>query len=138
MSIIMNEMKYTRDHEWVKVEGNMATIGIADYVRRDLGDIVDVELHDVGRVFKAGDTFAVIESDKAASDCYMPISGKVTETNEAIEDNPSLLNRHPYTNWMIKIEVVNPADLHALMDAAAYNVYLRGEQFYTEHLQKCG
>lgn len=127
MSIVIEGMKYTKDHEWVKVEGNMATIGIADYAQHALGDIVYVELPSVGKELKAGSTFAVVESVKAASDIYMPIGGKVTETNEAIVDDPSLLNQDAYGNWMIKIEVTNPADLDALMDSAAYTEYLGGE-----------
>lgn len=127
MSIVKNELKYTKDHEWVLVEGGTAVIGIADYAQHALGDIVYVELPDVGREFKAGDTFAVIESVKAASDSYMPVSGKVTETNEAIVDDPSLLNQDAYANWMIKVELTNPAELDALMDAAAYTEYLGGE-----------
>lgn len=127
MSIVKNELKYTKDHEWVLVEGNIATIGIADYAQHALGDIVYVELPDAGREFKAGDTFAVIESVKAASDSYMPVGGKVTETNEAVVDDPSLLNQDAYANWMIKVEITNPADLDALMDAAAYTEYLGGE-----------
>lgn len=127
MSIVIEGMKYTKDHEWVKVEGNMATIGIADYAQHALGDIVYVELPSVGKELKAGSTFAVVESVKAASDIYMPIGGKVTETNEAVVDDPSLLNQDAYGNWMIRIEVTNPADLDALMDSAAYTEYLGGE-----------
>lgn len=127
MSIVIADLKYTKDHEWVKVEGSMATIGIADYAQHALGDIVYVELPDVGKEFKAGDTFAVIESVKAASDSYMPVSGKVTEANEAIVDDPSLLNQDAYANWMIKIELTNPSDLDALMDAEAYTAFLGGE-----------
>ncbi len=127
MSIVINELKYTKDHEWVKVEGNMATIGIADYAQHALGDIVYVELPDVGKAFKAGETFAVIESVKAASDTYMPIGGTVTEANEAIVDDPSLLNKDAYANWMIKVEITNLADLDVLMDGAAYTEFLGGE-----------
>lgn len=127
MSIVIEGMKYTKEHEWVKVEGNMATIGIADYAQHALGDIVYVELPDVGKEFKAGSTFAVVESVKAASDIYMPIGGKVTAVNDSIVDDPKLLNQDAFGNWMIKIEVSNPADLDALMDAAAYTEYLGGE-----------
>lgn len=127
MSIVIEGMKYTKEHEWVKVEGSMATIGIADYAQHALGDIVYVELPDVGKEFKAGSTFAVVESVKAASDIYMPIGGKVTEVNDTIVDDPKLLNQDAYGNWMIKVEVTNPADLDALMDSAAYTEYLGGE-----------
>jgi len=127
MSIVIEGLKYTKDHEWVKVEGNTATIGIADYAQHALGDIVYVELPDVGKEFKASSTFAVVESVKAASDIYMPIGGKVTEVNEAIVDDPSLLNKDAFGNWMIKIEISNPADLDALMDGAAYTEFLGGE-----------
>lgn len=127
MAIIKDEMKYTKDHEWVKVEGNMAVIGIDDYAQHALGDIVYVELPDVGKDLKAGDVFAVIESVKAASDSYMPIGGKVVEVNEAVADDPSLLNQDAYANWIVKVEISNLSDLDALMDAAAYTAYLGGE-----------
>lgn len=127
MSIVLNELKYTKDHEWVKVEGATGTIGIADYAQHALGDIVFVELPEIGREFKAGSTFAVVESVKAASDIYMPVGGKVTAINEAVVEDPSLLNQDAYGNWMIKVEVADMADLDALMDAAAYTEYLGGE-----------
>lgn len=127
MSIVIDGLKYTKDHEWVKVEGNMATIGISDFAQHALGDIVYVELPDLGKEFKAGSTFAVIESVKAATDSYMPIGGKVTEINETIVDDPSLLNKDAYENWMIKVEITNMADLDVLMDSAAYTVFLGGE-----------
>ena len=127
MAIVKPEMKYTKDHEWVLVEGNTAVIGIDDYAQHALGDIVYVELPDVGKELKAGDVFAVVESVKAASDSYVPISGKVTASNEAVVDDPSLLNQDAYGNWMIKVEMTNPSELDGLMDAAAYTEYLGGE-----------
>ncbi len=127
MAIIKDEMKYTKDHEWVKVEGNTAVIGIDDYAQHALGDIVYVELPDVGKELKAGDVFAVIESVKAASDSYMPIGGKVVEVNDSVADDPSLLNQDAYANWIVKVEISNLSDLDALMDAAAYTEYLGGE-----------
>lgn len=127
MAIIKDEMKYTKDHEWVKVEGNTAVIGIDDYAQHALGDIVYVELPDVGKELKTGDVFAVIESVKAASDSYMPIGGKVVEVNDAVADDPSLLNQDAYANWIVKVEISNLSDLDALMDAAAYTEYLGGE-----------
>lgn len=127
MAIIKDEMKYTKEHEWVKVEGNMAVIGIDDYAQHALGDIVYVELPDIGKELKVGDVFAVIESVKAASDSYMPIGGKVVEVNEAVADDPSLLNQDAYANWIVKVEISNLSDMDALMDAAAYTEYLGGE-----------
>lgn len=127
MSIVKAELKYTKDHEWVLVEGNMATVGIADYAQHALGDIVYVELPEVGKELKAGETFAVIESVKAASDSYMPISGSITEINEAVVDDPSLLNQDAYGNWMVKLEASDLSELDSLMDAAAYTEYLGGE-----------
>lgn len=127
MAMIKDGMKYTKEHEWVMVEGNMAVIGIDDYAQHALGDIVYVELPDVGKELKVGDVFAVIESVKAASDSYMPIGGKVVEVNEAVAENPSLLNQDAYANWIVKVEVANLSDMDALMDAAAYTEYLGGE-----------
>ncbi|PIE77149.1 MAG: glycine cleavage system protein H [Clostridiales bacterium] len=96
---VKKDLYYTKDHEWVSVEGNLATIGISDYAQHSLGDIVYVELPEVDEAFDAGDEFAVIESVKAASDAYMPVAGKVVEVNEALEDEPALLNEDAYANW---------------------------------------
>lgn len=120
-----NELKYTKDHEWTKIEGNTATIGITDHAQSSLGDVVFVELPVVGRELKEGETFGVVESIKAVSDLYSPISGKVVARNEELIANPASTNTDPYTKaWMIKVELA-PGALDAakahLMDAVAYD-----------------
>ncbi len=119
---------YTEDHEWVKVEDNVATVGITDFAQHALGDIVYVELPEIDEMFEAGDEFAVIESVKAASDAYMPIGGKVIEINEELEDEPALLNEDAYANWIVKVEFDNDEDLKKLMDAAAYEKFCQEEE----------
>ncbi len=119
---------YTEDHEWVKVEDNVAIVGITDYAQHALGDIVYVELPEVDEAFDAGDEFAVIESVKAASDAYMPIGGKIVEINEDLEDEPGLLNQDAFANWMVKIELDDDGELEKLMDAAAYEKFCQEEE----------
>jgi glycine cleavage system H protein len=113
-------LKYSKDHEWVKVEGNLATIGITDYAQHSLGDIVFVELPEIGDAIGKEETFGVVESVKAASDIYLPISGTVVKINEALVDEPELLNTDAFENWMIGVEMDDPTELDALMDATAY------------------
>ena len=117
---VPKELLYTKDHEWVKVDGAKAYIGITDYAQNSLGDIVFVELPAEGSEFNAHDTFGVIESVKAASDLFTPVTGTVVEINSALEDNPELLNADPYTNWIIAIEVKDAAELKALLSPEAY------------------
>jgi len=125
---VPQDLRFTKDHEWVKVEGNVAVIGISDYAQDALGDIVFLELPDVGATFGAGDAIGVVESVKAVSDIYCPVSGQVVETNEALVDAPETVNGAPYVGgWMVKIKMSNPADLDELMDAAAYEKYLAEE-----------
>jgi glycine cleavage system H protein len=125
MSQIPADLKYTRDDEWVRVEGDEAVIGITDYAQDSLSDIVYLELPDVGTSFDAEDVFGVVESVKAASDLLMPVAGEVTAVNEALIDTPEQINSDPYgAAWMIKVKVDNPGDLDNLMDAAAYKTYL--------------
>ncbi len=125
---VPQDLRFTKDHEWVKVEGNVAVIGISDYAQDALGDIVFLELPDVGATFGAGDAIGVVESVKAVSDIYCPVSGQVVETNEALVDAPETVNGDPYVGgWMVKIKMSNPADLDELMDAAAYEKYLAEE-----------
>jgi len=123
MSNVPEELKYTKDHEWVKVcEDGTALVGITDYAQQSLGDITFVELPSVDADFGEGDTFGVVESVKAASDLYMPVACKVLEVNEDLEDEPEEVNGDPYgKGWMLKIEPANAADLDKLMDASAYN-----------------
>ncbi len=118
---------YTKDHEWVKIEGNEAYVGISDHAQDSLGDIVYVELPEVGDEFDKGDAFAVVESTKAASDVYIPISGKVVEVNEALDDEPELVNEDAFANWIAKIEVSGDPDTGDLMDAAAYKEFCDNE-----------
>ena len=115
-----NDLKYQDSHEWLKLEGNIATIGITDYAQDSLGDVVYVELPSVGDETVAGENFGAVESVKAASDLIAPISGKVIEINEAIDDEPELINEDPYVNWMIKVEVSSEEGLMDLLDAEAY------------------
>ena len=117
---IPKELLYSKDHEWVKVDGNKAYIGITDYAQSSLGDIVFVELPAEGDDFSAHDTFGVVESVKAASDLYAPVSGTVVEINTALQDNPELLNADAYANWIIAVKLKNPEELKALLSAEAY------------------
>ena len=118
-------LKYTKDHEWAKVEGNSVTVGITDHAQKALGDVVYVELPKTGRTLKAHETFGVVESIKAVSDLYSPIAGKVTEINSALTEDPARINRDPHgTAWMLKIEVSDPSALKDLMDASAYSKFV--------------
>lgn len=118
-------MRFTKDHEWVEVSGDIATIGITAYAAEQLGDVVFVELPDPGKTVKAGEGLAVVESVKAASDVYSPISGEVTAANTAITDEPETVNAEPEAGgWFVKLKLANPAEVDALMDRAAYEAYL--------------
>lgn len=115
------ELKYSETHEWVRVDGSRATIGITDYAQDALGDVVYVELPDPGREIKTGQPFGVIESVKAAEDLYAPLSGKVLDSNPAVVDTPEIVNQSCYRNaWMIVVEVRNPAELASLLSATDY------------------
>lgn len=118
---------YSRDHEWVRVEGSKAYIGITDYAQHALGEIVYVELPDIDAEFSAGDVFGVIESVKAASDSYLPISGKILETNEALSDSPQLLNEEPFEQWLVLVEIKDEAELSKLMNEQEYQEFCKGE-----------
>lgn len=117
---VLKELLYTKEHEWIKVEGNKAYIGVTDYAQNALGAIVYVELPEVDDEFSIGSSFAVIESVKAASDIYIPIDGKIIEINEEIVEDPALVNEDCYENWIACIEVADSSQLDALMDAATY------------------
>ncbi len=117
---ILKELLYTKDHDWVKVEGNKAYIGITDYAQEALGSIVFVELPEVDDEFQKGESFGVVESVKAATDSYMPVGGKILEINENIVDEPELINENPYDNWFICVEIADKNDLSELMDSEAY------------------
>ena len=125
--IIQDGYRYTADHEWAKPDGDTITIGISDYAQDQLGDIVFVELPEVGTELGKGDEFGSVESTKAVSELFIPISGKVTAVNEALADSPELVNSEPYTGgWMIKVEASEPSELDTLMDADAYLNMLKG------------
>lgn len=120
-----SELKYTKDHEWARVEGNTITVGITDHAQSALGDVVYVELPQVGRSLKKGEAFGVVESIKAVSDLYSPASGKVTAINTGLADEPALINRDPYKSaWMIKLELADASAITDLMDSAAYTQYV--------------
>ncbi len=119
--MIPKELKYTESHEWVRVEDNIAVVGITDHAQHELGDIVFVELPETDAEYGAGEAAATVESVKAASDIYSPLSGRVVEVNEALEDSPELVNKSPYGDgWIFKIEISDPSELDALLDADAY------------------
>jgi len=119
------ELKYTKEHEWIRREGQTATIGITDYAQGELGDIVFVELPRVGSVVTQMKAFGTIEAVKAVSEMFAPVSGRVTAVNGALEDDPMVINRDPYgEGWMIKVEVSDPGQLDALLDAAGYQKLL--------------
>ena len=114
-------LKYTKDHEWIKLEGNIATVGITDFAQRELGDIVYIEVETIGKQLKAGEVFGTVEAVKTVSDLYMPVTGTINELNSALANEPELVNSDPYgKGWMIKMTVSNPADVNSLLDAAGY------------------
>jgi len=116
---------FTDEHEWIDVEGDSATVGITDYAQEQLGDIVFVELPEVGSVIEKGKDAAVVESVKAASDVYAPVSGEVTEVNAALEDDPSLVNSSPEEDgWFFRLTISDPSELDGLMDAKAYQAFV--------------
>lgn len=120
---IMDNCYYTKNHEWVRVEGNEGWIGVSDYAQDAMGQIVYVELPEVDDSFGQEDAFSVVESVKAASDIYMPVSGTVTEVNEALEDEPELINEDPYAHYICKIELEDNSELDNLMNPEAYRSY---------------
>ena len=117
---------FTRDHEWIRVDGDTATVGISDHAQQALGDIVFAEVPDAGRQVKKGDEAAVVESVKAASDVYAPVGGEVTESNAALADDPAILNRDPEgEGWFFKLKLGDPSELDGLMDEAAYRDWVK-------------
>lgn len=122
---IPTDLRYNSSHEWIRPEGDIVTVGITDHAQAELSDVVFVELPAVGRAVDAGDPTAVVESVKAASDIYAPVSGEVVEINPAVEADPALVNTDPYGNgWLFKLRIKNAADLDALLDAAAYSAQI--------------
>jgi len=127
MSKIPADLKYTKSHEWVRVSGETATVGITDHAQHELTDIVFVELPDVGRKIKGGDACAVVESVKTASDIYSPLSGEILETNPAVVADPALVNSDPYdAGWFFKIKMGNPAELDSLLPPEKYQAQIGG------------
>ena len=121
--------RYTKDHEWIKVEGSTGTIGITDYAQHELGDVVFVELPKLGTKLEAGQSFGTVESVKAVSEIYAPVTGEVLEINAALANSPEQINTDPYNAaWMVKVKLANPAEADALMDAATYEAYIAEKQ----------
>ena len=120
------DLKYTKDHEWVRVEGGRGRVGVTHYAQEQLGDVVYVELPEAGRSFRRGEQFGSIESVKAVSDLYCPVGGTVVEVNAALADAPETVNRDPHAAWMIALELNDPADAGDLLDAAAYGELVGG------------
>lgn len=119
------DLKYTQDHEWVRVEGDVVTVGVTDFAQGELGDVVFVEIETEGETLEKGETFGTVEAVKTVSDLFMPIGGEVTEFNEALADDPELVNKDPYgEGWMIKIKVEDTAQLADMMDADAYKAMI--------------
>jgi glycine cleavage system H protein len=115
------DLRYTKDHEWIKLEGNIATIGITDFAQHELGDIVYVDISAVGKELAAEEVFGTVEAVKTVSDLFLPVAGTINEVNPVLEKQPELVNTDPYGNgWMIKMTVQDPAAVEALMDSAAY------------------
>jgi len=115
------ELRYTKEHEWIRLEGDIATIGITEFAQQELGDIVYIDVETVGSDLKAGEVFGTVEAVKTVSDLFLPVDGTVTELNSALADQPELVNSDPYgEGWMIKMKVANTADVDALLDAAGY------------------
>jgi glycine cleavage system H protein len=116
-----DNLRYTKDHEWIRLEGDEAFIGITDFAQHELGDIVYVEIETVGQQLNSGDVFGTVEAVKTVSDLYLPVNGSIVEVNPKLNANPELVNNDPYgEGWMAKIKVSSTADIEALMDAAAY------------------
>ena len=123
----MSDMKFSKEHEWIRLDGDIATVGITDYAQEQLGDVVYVELPQVGKQVKQGDDMAVVESVKAASEVYAPVSGEVTAVNETLADAPDAVNTDPLgAGWFVKIKPSDPSELDKLMDEAAYSAFTAG------------
>jgi glycine cleavage system H protein len=127
MSNVPSDLKYTKSHEWVRVSGDTATVGITDHAQHELTDIVFVELPEVGKQFKAGDACAVVESVKTASDIYSPVSGQILETNKTVVENPALVNTEPYASgWFFKIKLGSPIEANVLLSPEQYKSQVGG------------
>jgi len=120
MSKVIEGLKYSESHEWVKVEGGVALVGVSDFAQAEMGDITYVDMPDAGDEVTKGEEFGALESVKASSELIAPVSGKVVENNSSLEDAPEKVNEDPYGSWIIKVEISDPSELDSLMDAAAY------------------
>ena len=127
MSKTLEGLYYSESHDWVKVEGNVAIIGITDFAQHAMGDLSYVDMPEVDDELEKGEEFGAVESVKAASDLYSPVSGTVIEINEELEDAPELLNQDAFANWIVKVEMSDPSELETLMDAAAYEALCANE-----------
>jgi len=120
-----NDYRYTKDHEWIKLDGQVGTVGITDYAQAELGDVVFVELPKAGTQVKAGQSFGTVESVKAVSEIFSPVGGEVVETNAALADSPEKINQDPHgAAWLVKIRLADPKEISGLMDAASYQAYI--------------
>ena len=125
MSNIPENLRYSKDHEWVGVDGDIATIGITDYAQHSLGDVVYIDMPRVGDKFTSHEAFGSVESVKAVSEIFVPVAGEITEVNDAINDTPEAVNNEPYsTGWMIKLKMDNPGEADAMLSSAEYEEYL--------------
>ena len=125
MSKVPDDLRYTKDHEWVRLQGKRATVGITDFAQSELTDVVYVELPKVGKAVKAGEVLGTVESVKAVSEIFAPLGGKVVEMNKALEDAPEVVNKDPYgQGWMVALEVADPNEAKGLMDAASYRKHI--------------
>ena len=122
---IPDNLKYTKEHEWVRLEGDVAVVGITDFAQGELGDIVFVEVETVDETLDADEVFGTVEAVKTVSDLFLPVAGAIVEFNEAVEDDPALVNNDPYGDgWLIKVKVSNPADVDGLLDGEAYKAVI--------------
>ncbi len=127
MSNVPGDLKFAKSHEWVRLNGDIATVGISDHAQHELTDVVFAEVPQVGRKVKAGEATAVVESVKTASDVYSPVSGEIVEANAELTSNPELVNKEPYgKGWFFKVKLSNPSELNSLMDATAYTKQISG------------
>ena len=118
---IPDNLKYTKDHEWIRVEGSTGYVGVSDYAQGELGDIIYIDVTTIGETLAQGDTFGTIEAVKTVSDCYAPVSGKIAEFNSPINDNPAIVNKDPYgEGWIIKMELTNPSELDSMLSPEEY------------------
>ena len=124
---VPGNLKYTKDHEWLKVEGNEGLVGISDYAQHELGDIVFIEVETVGEILQKGEAFGTIEAVKTVSDMYMPVSGEILAFNDALTSKPEILNQDPYeTGWVIRIKINDPKEIEQLLSPADYSVHIGG------------